>query len=333
MCNSIRWVIVYSIVAVGIVVSSIAYNVDDAFPNPIYRIPPSANDSALVELGRTLFYDPLLSADSTTSCGSCHQQFAAFAHVDHALSHGVFGRVGTRNVPSLQNLAWQPSFMWDGAIMHLDMQSISPLTSANEMGTTFPNILSVLRSNEIYFTQFYNAFGDSVITAPRLLTALGRFCATFVSNSSRYDRHRAGAETFNDQETRGLLLVRTYCGTCHAEPLFTDHSFRSNGLPMDSALQDSGRIRVTFAEQDRLRFKVPSLRNIAVTHPYMHDGRFKRLRDVLDFYASPQRRASHSDPLVKSIDTLTSEDRKDIIAFLLTLTDTAFLQREAYTMR
>ena len=291
---------------------------------------PRVNDEALVELGRHLFYDPILSLNSTTSCASCHQQFSAFAHIDHALSHGVEGRIGKRNVPALQNLVNQPAFMWDGAIENLHMQALSPLTGNEEMGETLPNILVKLQTSRAYPSMFRSAFDDSVITIPHILQAIGSFCSSLVSVSSRYDGYVNGSDTFALNEVRGLKLFREKCATCHAEPLLTNNTFRSNGLHVDTALQDTGRIRITFDDADRYRFKVPSLRNIAVTHPYMHDGRFKRLRDVLWHYGTPGGIADHADPLVQSIGVLRDNERKDLIAFLLTLTDESFLKNPKF---
>ena len=287
-------------------------------------------DEAVVALGRRLFYDPVLSVDQTTSCGTCHQQFAAFAHVDHALSHGVYGRIGTRNVPALQNLASRRGFMWDGAIEHLDMQALSPLTSHAEMGETLPRILEKLDSVGWCRTLMTQAYGSPDITIPRVLRALGRFVATLESRSSRFDRWHAGQDTLAENERRGYDLFRAYCASCHNGTDFTDDSFRSNGLPLDSLLMDHGRERVTLDEQDRYRFKVPSLRNVGRTMPYMHDGRFKRLRDVLAHYAQQDDLADHADPLVRSIAPLDDRARKDLIAFLLTLTDEAFLRDTAF---
>lgn len=276
----------------------------------------------LREFGRYLFYDTGLSVDSSTSCGTCHQQFAAFAHIDHAVSHGVLGRIGTRNVPALQNLRKQTSFMWDGAIENLAMQSINPLTGHDEMGSTLADVLARVSATPRYL-QFASAlYRDSAITVPRILDALAAFTGSLESMSSRYDAMRAGTAIFSEHEQRGLVLFRQRCASCHAEPFFMNNDFASNGLPPDIAMPDVGRYRVTQNEEDRYRFRVPSLRNVAITYPYMHDGRFRRLRDVLDHYGSPSKHAPHTDPRVTSITGLNDAERKDIIAFLLTLTDT-----------
>jgi cytochrome c peroxidase len=276
----------------------------------------------LREFGRYLFYDATLSVDSSTSCGTCHQQFAAFAHIDHAVSHGVLGRIGTRNVPALQNLQQQTSFMWDGAFEHLAMQSINPLTGHAEMGSTLPDVLARVAGNPRYQHYAAHLYADKQITIPRILEALAAFTGSIVSRSSRYDAMRDGKLVFNENERRGLDEFRTHCASCHAEPYFMSNDFASNGLPPDTAMVDVGRYRVTQREEDRYRFRVPSLRNIAITFPYMHDGRFRRLRDVLDHYGSPSKHTPYADARVTSIAGLSDVERKDIIAFLLTLTDT-----------
>lgn len=280
------------------------------------------SSDTLREFGRYLFYDPALSIDSSTSCGTCHQQFAAFAHIDHAVSHGVLGRIGTRNVPALQNLHQQTSFMWDGAFSNLAMQSVNPLTGHAEMGSTLPVVLARVTSTPRYQQFAAHLYSDKLITIPRILDALAAFTGSIESHSSRYDAMRDGKLVFNDNEQRGLEIVRTRCARCHAEPNFMSNAYASNGLPVDSVLPDVGRYRVTQQDEDRYRFRIPSLRNVAITFPYMHDGRYRRLRDVLEFYASPHMRASYADARVAAIDTLSDSQRKDIIAFLLTLTDT-----------
>ena len=284
----------------------------------------------LREFGRYLFYDATLSVDSSTSCGTCHQQFAAFAHIDHAVSHGVLGRNGTRNVPALQNLQQQTSFMWDGAFEHLAMQSINPLTGHAEMGSTLPDVLARVARNPRYQQLASQLYDDTQITIPRILEALAAFTGSIVSRSSRYDAMRDGKLVFNENEQRGLDEFRTHCASCHAEPYFMSNDFASNGLPPDTAMVDVGRYRVTQREEDRYRFRVPSLRNIAITFPYMHDGRFRRLRDVLDHYGSPSKHTPYADSRVTSIAGLSDVERKDIIAFLLTLTDTLLPRDSRY---
>lgn len=314
---------------IAISVAVIAHNHDNTdtaripqppgFPERVYRGGPCASDSAVAALGAMLFEDPILSMDSSTSCESCHQPFAAFAHIDHTLSHGVEGRIGRRNVPALQNLAWQTSFMWDGSIVNLDMQSLSPITGHEEMSENLDHLLAKLNAHPTYPQRFAVAFGTDTITIPRVLRALGRFVAGLVSADSRYDRAMQGKDTLAENEQRGLQLFRRHCATCHTEPLFTNNGFASNGLQPNAASPDSGRIRITHDERDLFRFKVPSLRNITRTHPYMHDGRFKRLRDVLAHYSNTAALPDHTDPRVRAIGPLSDMERKDIIAFLMML--------------
>lgn len=302
----------------------------------ISRSTTSVSDGAsgptdtLREFGRYLFYDTSLSVDSSISCGTCHQQFAAFAHIDHAVSHGVLGRIGTRNVPALQNLLQQTSFMWDGAFVNLAMQSVNPLTGHAEMGSTLPDVLARVTSNPRYQRFAAQLYSDRQLTIPRILDALAAFTGSIESRSTRYDAMRDGKCSFTENEQRGYELFRTHCASCHAEPYFMSNEFVSNGLPPDSTTPDVGRFRVTRREEDRYRFRVPSLRNVAITFPYMHDGRFRRLRDVLELYSSPSKRTSYADARVASIDTLRDAQRKDIIAFLLTLTDTLLTRDVRY---
>lgn len=269
-------------------------------------------------LGRKLFYDTRLSRDGSVSCGSCHQQFAGFAHFDHKVSHGIGGVNGTRNAPALSNLAWQPDFMWDGAVHHLEVQPIAPLSNAVEMGSSLAEVLATVQASADYPAAFAKAFGSPGIDSQRLLRALAQFTGTLVSARSRYDRGQLTA-----QEAQGLAVFRQHCAGCHAEPLFTDYSYRNNGL--DAEPKDAGRAVISGKAEDTGRFRVPSLRNVAVSSPYMHDGRFDTLEQVLDHYtqgiaASPTLDAQLAKPLV-----LTTDERSALLQFLLALTDERFL--------
>lgn len=275
------------------------------------------------ELGRRLFYDPILSRDSTVSCASCHLSFTAFAHVDHALSHGIGDRIGTRNAPALANLAWAKKLMWDGAVDHLDFQALAPISNPDEMGSSIEKAVEKLSAAPRYRSLFEAAFGDGAVTGERVLKAIAQFELTLISAGSKYDRARAGAEKFSDQEQNGYRLFQKNCVRCHAEPFFTNHDFEKNGLPLDPALRDAGRMRITGAASDSLKFKVPTLRNAEFSQPYMHDGRFRKLRDVLDFYAS----STAIEPKIE----LSENEKTDLLAFLLALTDRAFLFDPAFS--
>jgi cytochrome c peroxidase len=295
------------------------------FPEPNYTFKDNKITPAGFVLGRKLFYDPVLSKDSTISCGSCHQQFAAFAHIDHALAHGIGGRIGKRNVPPLQNLIWSKAFMWDGGINHLEVQAIAPITNKDEMDDDLAHVIAKLNRRKDYRIAFYRAFQDSSITSEKMLKSITQFMGLMTSTNSRYDRYVAGKETFSKEEVRGFNLFTSKCGSCHPAPLFTDHTYRSNGLPVNKRLDDQGRHVITGIEGDRYKFKVPSLRNVELTFPYMHDGRFRNLDEVLHHYGDSTKHAPHSDTLLHQIGKISKEETQALHAFLLTLTDKTFI--------
>lgn len=303
----------------------VVFKAPKGFPKPVYDITKNKPTSDGFLLGRKLFYDPILSKDYFTSCATCHQRFAAFAHIDHALSHGVLGQIGKRNVPALQNLAWKDAFMADGGINHLDLQPIAPITNPIEMDETLEHVLTKLRQDSLYPRMFRKAFGDSAITSQRLLKALSQFLVLMVSNDSRYDKFLRGREKFTAEEEQGLSLFRSRCISCHPEPLFTDNSYRNIGLKPDTALQDSGRAHITGLKEDVFRFKVPSLRNVEMTYPYMHDGRFRNLQQVMDHYAAGKFFGDNRDVALSASVGLSESEKAALIAFLKTLTDKTFL--------
>jgi cytochrome c peroxidase len=297
------------------------------FPEPVYDFTKNILSKEKIKLGKSLFYDPILSLDGSVSCASCHSPYNAFAHTDHDLSHGIDDQIGIRNAPSLFNLAWQNSFMWDGAINHLDMQALAPITSPTEMGDSLLNVISKLESSIKYRSLFYEAYGDSTITGQRLLLSMSQFQLTLVSGKSKYDKVKEGLDSFSIQEKKGYELFVVNCSSCHSEPLFITDHFASNGLPIDSTLMDYGRGAITKIKSDSLLFKIPSLRNLAYTKPYMHDGRFEKLREVLNHYTNGVEnygQANSSNRLAKNIQ-LSNNDKSDILSFLKTLNDKEFV--------
>ena len=300
------------------------------FPKPNYDFSNNKLSPEIFTIGRKLFYDPVLSKDSSTSCESCHQRVAAFAHIDHALSHGIDGKIGIRNVPALQNLIWENSYMWDGGVNHLETQPINPITSSIEMNETLANLILKLKKNKEYVSLFKKAYKDTIINSERILKSLAQFTGLMISANSRYDKYIAGKDTFSIQEKSGLEIFRAKCASCHKEPLFTDNSLRNNGIQPDTSLNDIGRGKITNLETDNYKFKVPSLRNIEMTFPYMHDGRYKKLKDVLNHYSSSASHNKTADSEIKKIGELSDKERKDIIAFLLTLTDREFLNDKRF---
>ena len=280
-------------------------------------------------LGRKLFYDQRLSIDSTVSCGSCHQQFAAFSTYEHNLSHGVNSSLTTRNAPALQNLAWQTDFMWDGGIAHLDLQPLMPFTAPNEMGETLAGIIHKLQSDAAYKKMFTAAFGSELINTQRITKALSQYMLMLISSNSKYDQVMRGEASFLLPEQLGYDIFKQKCSSCHKEPFFTDGSYRNTGLPVDNTLNDVGRMTITQDPNDSCKFKVPSLRNVGVTFPYGHDGRFFSLMNVFEHYRRDMVISANTDTLLQHKMSLSNYEIGQLTAFLNTLTDTVFLKNSA----
>lgn len=302
------------------------------FPNPVMDI-YSLNKRTVegFELGRKLFYDSRLSKDSLVSCGSCHQQFAAFATYDHDLSHGVENTLTTRNAPALINLAWMNAWHWDGGINHIEVQPMSPLTAPNEMGADIKQVLELLKKDSTYPSLFRVAFGAGEINSQKVLKALAQFTGSLVSANSKYDKVKSGEGKFTIAELRGYELFKENCNTCHTEPLFTNNSFRNNGMPQNR-FKDLGRQRVSLNAADTLKFKVPTLRNISFSFPYMHDGSIFSIGQVLDHYADKIDTSSVLlDPFLRRKMNMVTKDKFDLLYFLLTLNDTSFIRNPLYS--
>ena len=311
-------------------VQEILFSVPQGWSKPTYNFEKNPLTAEKIELGRRLFYEPLLSKDNRVSCASCHQSHLAFAHIDHELSHGIGDKIGIRNAPALMNLAWSKSFMWDGAIHHLDMQSLAPITHPDEMGETLGNVVNKLQKTSKYPVFFKNAYGDTLITGERLLKSVAQFMLTLVSANAKYDKVVRKEATFNPYETAGFEVFKTHCNSCHTAPLFTNYAFENNGLTPDSTLNDFGRMRITRQKSDSLKFKVPTLRNVEVSYPYMHDGRIKNLQMVLFHYTEGIHRSPTLSKQFNEKINLTETDKNNLIAFLKTLTDEDFLHNPKF---
>lgn len=300
------------------------------FPEPIYDNPKNPVTYDGFQLGRKLFYDKNLSADGSVSCGSCHAQTHAFADHNTSLSRGIYGRLGKRNSPPIFNLAWNNSFMWDGGINHIETMPVAPLTDTLEMGMEINTILDYLRKDPNYPLLFEKAFGFGVITDQKMLFAMAQFMSAMISDDAKYDHYIQGKLKLNDSERNGLLLFREYCASCHSEPLFTNFEFLNNGF---GSLEDHdpGRARITQNEKDIGKFRVPSLRNIALTYPYMHNGEIRTLEDVLDHYASPIGDSPNVDPRLSGGVPLSEDDKSNIVLFLHTLTDYKFISNPIFS--
>lgn len=300
------------------------------WPEPLYVFTRNKLSKEKILLGRALFYDPVLSENKQVSCASCHSPFSAFAHTDHALSHGIHDSIGLRNAPALMNLAWQTNFMWDGAVNNLDMQALAPISHPAEMGSSIRQVIERLQTRKLYKRLFYEAFGDSLATGEHTLKAMSQFMLSLVSANARYDKVMRGETAFTAQEQNGYRLFKAHCASCHAEPLFTTNGFASNGLAVDSILKDYGRIKVTRLKQDSLKFKIPTLRNVEYTYPYMHDGRFKKLSQVLEHYTQGIRQSSSTASELQKKIVMSPNEKVDLIAFLMTLSDKEFVFNKAF---
>jgi len=225
------------------------------------------------------------------------------------------------------NLAWQNKFMWDGAITNLDMQSLAPISHPREMGETINQVLLKLNNSALY----KQTFQKEKIESADVLTSLSQFMLTFISANAKYDsvlRHQA---VFNSQEENGYTLFKKNCAICHQEPLLSSFEFKNNGLTIDTNLNDLGRYHITMNPTDSFCFKIPSLRNVEYSYPYMHDGRFKKLMDVLNHYTDGIKKTSTLAPELSTSIILSKNEKIDLIAFLLTLSDRNFILNKQYT--
>jgi cytochrome c peroxidase len=308
----------------------LAFVIPDGFPKPLYNFENNPLTKEGFELGRKLFYDGRLSKDGNFACASCHQQFAAFVTYDHDFSHGFNNQFSTRNAPGLFNLAWQKEFQWDGGVNNLEVQPLAPMTAPNEMGEDINTIITKLKADDTYRDMFKAAFGNPEINSQRMLKALAQFIVMLVSADSKYDKVKKGTATFTAAEQGGYTTFKAKCASCHAEPLFTDLSYRNNGLTLHPTLKDYGRMRISNKSEDSLKFRVPSLRNVELTFSYMHDGRFYTFDQVLNHYATGVVQSPTLDPLLKNGISLSSTERINIKAFLRTLTDSTFIKDKRF---
>ena len=299
-----------------------------------------------VSLGRRLFYEKRLSANNTLSCASCHQQARAFTD-GRRFGIGFDGTPTKRNAMSLANVLWIRNFFWDGRAASLETQAVTPLTDPHEMGQSLDSSATKLRASESYAAAFSAAFGSPDITPERIVRAIAQFERTLISADAPYDRYLRGEYRFTPAEQQGYNLffggsspgvtpvagstaVRSLgCANCHGGPRTLTETYHNNGL--DSVFADPGRQAITGMAYDRGRFRVVTLRNIALTGPYMHDGRFATLPEVLDHYSghitggptlSPTLRDSAGRPVQLQ---LTDMEKKALLAFLNTLTDSTFI--------
>lgn len=306
----------------------IQFTIPEHFPEPIYNFTNNPVTRDGFELGRKLFYDTRLSLDNSVSCASCHHPQLAFSDAGKALSQGVGQAFGDRNSPSLANLAWYPAFMWDGGVNHIEISSFAAITHPAELNIDFAVLLERLRSIPSYQLMFEKAFGSPGIDDQRFFYAMTQFIGLLISSESKYDRVMQGKAQFEPKESLGKTLFDQHCATCHSGVLQTDFSYRNNGL--NTEFSDEGRKLITNNPDDLGKFRVPSLRNVALTFPYMHDGRFTSLDDVLNHYTSGIQQSITLDPILHTPIVLDSNEREALIAFLHTLSDINFTQNQKF---
>ena len=325
------------------------FNIPNNFPQPVI---PADNPVTVegVQLGRMLFYDTILSGDNTMACATCHKQEFAFA-TNLPIEIGIDGIAGTRNSMPLFNLAYglNPTFTWDGSKSSLEQQSIEPILNPIELHETIPNLIEKLEAHADYPLLFKKAF-NSEITEDKVAKAIAQFIRTMVSANSKFDKATTNGSGvfFTAQELAGRDLFNLETGSvgeveclhCHGGKLFTEFTFKNNGLDEATSVSDfldPGLGGFTGNNEDYGRFKVPSLRNIALTAPYMHDGRFATLDEVLDHYSTGILPSPTLDPVIGSEYTtgeninLTEQQKAELIAFLNTLTDSTFINNPEFS--
>ncbi|MBS1913206.1 MAG: c-type cytochrome [Bacteroidetes bacterium] len=298
-------------------------DVPAGFPQPHFP-----EDNALtadrIALGKKLFYDKQLSRTSEVACGSCHLQEHAFAD-PRPLSIGVNGQLGKRNAPSLANMVYNTSYFWDGGVPTLEQQAIQPIINPLEMNMTLGEVVSRVSADPAYVDMFRRAYNSE--PKPEFVTkAIASFVRTLVSGRSRYDRYQQGDTTaLTASELRGMNIFfgeKAECFHCHIGFNFTNNGYRNNGIYATYA--DKGRELITEDPADEGKFKVPTLRNIALTAPYMHDGSFETLDAVVNHYTSGGQQNPNADAVIRPF-VLTPQERTDLIAFLTSLTDEQFV--------
>lgn len=309
------------------------FQAPEHFPPPTYTLENNPITQAGFDLGKKLFNDPILSRDGSIACSNCHAQSVAFADPQHRLSVGVDDRIGIRNAPPLANLAFFEAYFWDGGVTHLDFVPINAIESEFEMGENLLEVVKKLNTHSQYPGLFRKAFSNQdTINAPRLLHALSQYMNLLISADAKYDQYIRKETSLTADELAGLALFEKKCASCHSGALFTNQQYANNGL--DSIFTDMGRALVSEGMEDMGKFRVPSLRNVGLTAPYMHDGRFSSLEEVLEHYNSGVTPSATLAPQLIQTSRLgiplTADEQAQLLQFLMTLTDHAFISNELF---
>lgn len=293
-----------------------------------------------IALGKKLFFDTILSGDETQSCATCHNPQKSFTD-QQQFSQGIEGTRGERNVMPLFNLAWNfdERFAWDGKEFGLEKQALEPISNPVEMHSNWKNITKKLKANTVYKNLFLQAFGPLTIDSTLVTKAIAQFERTLISGNAKFDKYLRGESILTIAEQNGFAIFmdesRGDCFHCHGSdnnPLWTDNTFRNNGL--DKTFSDLGFGAITGDPNDYGKFRSPSIRNLAFTAPYMHDGRFNTLEEVILHYSEGLQNSPTIDPLMKKVNAggvhFSAREKVDLKAFLLTLTDYEFIANPAF---
>ena len=316
--------------------SAFIFETPEGFPTPIF---PDDNPLTVegVSLGKKLFHDPILSGNNTMSCADCHFQNNAFSE-SARVSIGIDGIPGEFNASALINLAWNTSQFWDGRRITLEEQALDPVVSPIELHSmSWQQVVEELSENKTYVNLFKLAFGTEDFDSTHVVKAIAQFERTLVSSNSKFDKVMRYEAAFTPSEIRGKEIFDTEkgdCFHCHTQPLFTNNQFMNNGLDTDDDMH-TGRMNVSGDIFDKGKFKSPTLRNIELTGPYMHDGRFETLEEVIEHYNFGGHQSNTVDPLMKKIGIglgLTDQDKIDLINFLKTLTDPSFITNPNHSL-
>lgn len=319
------------------------FNYFPASQNTLVPMPIPADNPTTVEgvsLGRKLFYDKILSSDGSLSCASCHNPYKAFSDSPNALTT-VGGALEYRNTPAIMNLGWASHLFWDGRAWNtaLEKQALEPVVMPNEMhSVSWDKVVQRLQSNAAYPSLFYKAFGTSTIDSTLVVKAIAQFERTLISDNSKFDKYLNNEVLLTAEEMAGYSIFMSEVGNCFhchggpGNPLWTDNSFHDTGL--DATYTDLGLGAISGNASDNGKFKTPTLRNLLFTDPYMHDGRFQTLEEVIDFYSTGIKESPNLDPNFYRASqggaNFTQQQKDELIAFLKTLTDSSYITNPAY---
>lgn len=309
----------------------LALNIPKGFPDLNNSVLTNAPTKYGVELGKKLFNDKRFSADNSISCASCHTQTTAFAD-NEKQAIGIKNRIGLRNTPPIQNLAFLKFYNWDGSKLTLESQPLVPIITHEEMDSSIIEVIAKIEDDKTYKELFLKTFGDETITPERIFKSIAQFEYTLVSANSKYDKViRNQGETFTKSEANGYAIFKQKCASCHSTELFTDQTFRNIGFPVNNDSNEAGRARVTGNVNEFMSFRVPSLRNIEYTAPYGSFGQFATLQEVLNYFDNGVLNANNLDPIFKENNNripLSEQEKTDLILFMKTLSDLEFTGRK-----